>query len=264
MSAAAMGVRDFVGADRVEGPILVVEGAVGAAFGEVVEVFSPQGAVRLGRVLETSEKRAVVELWGESAGLRPSEVRVRFGGHSFQVPVSREMLGRVFDGLGRPRDGLPAPLAEARVDANGAALNPVARSYPHDLIQTGIAAIDGMNTLVRGQKLPLFSGAGLPHNELAAQIAGQTSLAAGADDFALVFVALGASHDTADFFYQSFAATGSASPHRALPEPGRRLARGAHHHAACGAEPCRASGLCARLSCARHPDGHDQLCRGPA
>ncbi len=202
-------VREYLGADRIEGPLLVVEGAGDAAYGEVVEVIARDGSVRLGRVLEAGEQQIVVELWGESAGLRPHEVRVRLRGRPFQVPVAREMLGRVLDGLGRPRDGLPPPVAEARVDVHGAPLNPTARAYPRDFIETGISAIDGMNTLVRGQKLPLFSGSGLPHNELAAQIARQARIAEEAERFAIVFVALGVSHDTADFFYHSFAASGT-------------------------------------------------------
>jgi V/A-type H+-transporting ATPase subunit B len=202
---------DYVGADRIEGPILVVEGNVGAAFGEMVEVIGRDGEVRVGRVLDTSRERAVVELWRPSVGLRASDVHVRFRGRPFQAAVAREMLGRVFDGLGNPRDDLPPPLAEKRLDVNGAAINPVARRYPHDFIQTGISAIDGMNTLVRGQKLPIFSGAGLPHNELAAQIARQARLAEGEEQFAIVFVALGATHDTASFFFDSFSQSGALS-----------------------------------------------------
>lgn len=205
--------RDYLGADAITGPILVVEAAHDAAYGEVVEVLTTEGEqsgrARLGRVLEASHQRAVVELWGDSSSLQPHALRVRFLGRSFQVAVAREMLGRVFDGLGRPRDDLPLPLAEARVDVNGAALNPVVRRYPHDFIQTGIAAIDGMNTLVRGQKLPIFSGAGLPHNELAAQIVRQAYIADSDNPFAIVFAALGVPHDTADFFYNSFAASGA-------------------------------------------------------
>jgi V/A-type H+-transporting ATPase subunit B len=201
-------VRDYLRADRIEGPIIVVEGALDVAYGEMVEILAPDGKVRFGRVLETGERQTVVELWHESTGLDARSLRVRFKGKPFEAPVAREMLGRVFGGLGQPLDGLPLPLAEHRVDVNGLALNPVARTYPHDFIQTGISAIDGMNTLVRGQKLPIFSGAGLPHNELAAQIARQARVANKEEQFAIVFVALGASHDTADFFYNSFANSG--------------------------------------------------------
>ncbi len=209
--AQGPGVCEFLGVDRIEGSILVVESARDAALGEFVEVTDQYGAARLGRVLETGERGALVELWGESRGLNPHTARVRFFGHGFQAPVAREMLGRVFDGLGRPRDGLPPPVAEKRVDVNGSPLNPVVRQYPHDYIETGISAIDGMNTLVRGQKLPIFSGAGLPHNELAAQIASQSRLAQPNEQFAILFVALGVPHDTADFFHRDFAANGVLS-----------------------------------------------------
>lgn len=204
-----LAIREYLGADRIEGPILVVEGAGVAAFDELAEIITPSGATRLGRVIDASTERAIIELWGESSGLHPQEVRIRFHGRSLRAPVAREMLGRVFDGLGRPRDDLPAPLAEAYVDVNGAALNPIARVYPHNFIETGITAIDGMNTLVRGQKLPIFSGAGLPHNQLAAHLARQARVASGAGQFAIIFVALGASHDTADFFQHSFAESGA-------------------------------------------------------
>lgn len=212
-------VREYIGADRMEGPLVVVEATSDAAYGEVVELLAPDGQVRRGQVLATGAQQMVIELWGESAGLRPQDVRVRLRGEPFRVPVAREMLGRVFDGLGQPRDDLPPPMAEARVNVNGAALNPVARTYPQDFIETGVSAIDGMNTLVRGQKLPIFSGSGLPHNDLAAQIARQARIAEAAPgrqplpdaSFAIVFVALGVSHDIADFFYHSFAASGALS-----------------------------------------------------
>ncbi len=202
-------IREYLGADRLEGPLLFVEGAADAAYGEVVEVLTPHGEPRLGQVLEVDESRAVVELWGESAGLRLQDVRVRFLGRPLHVPVAREMLGRTFDGLGRPRDGLPDPLPEERLDVHGAALNPAARAYPQDFIQTGISAIDGMNTLVRGQKLPIFSGSGLPHNALAAQIARQAKIAEGEGDFAIVFAAMGVSYDTANFFRKELTESGA-------------------------------------------------------
>jgi V/A-type H+/Na+-transporting ATPase subunit B len=199
--------REYLGADRIEGPLVLAEGYGKAAYGELVEVHAPDG-VRLGQVLTTGEEVVVAELWKETAGLEPHEVLLRFRGETFHTAVSREMLGRVFDGLGRPRDGLPAPLAEARVDMHGAPLNPTARAYPQHFIETGISAIDGMNTVVRGQKLPIFSGAGLPHNELAAQIALQARIAGEEEKFAVVFVALGVSHDTAAYFQQRFEESG--------------------------------------------------------
>jgi len=199
--------REYLGADRIEGPLVVVEGYGRAAYGELIEVHAPDG-VRLGQVLSTGERIVVAELWGEAAGLKPDEVRVRFRGRPLRVGVSREMLGRVFDGLGRPRDGLPRPLASAEIDMQGSPLNPTARAYPRDFIETGISAIDGMNSLVRGQKLAVFSGAGLPHSELAAQIALQARIAERPESFAVVFAALGASHDTAGYFQERFERSG--------------------------------------------------------
>ncbi len=201
---------DVLGADRIEGPLLVVEGFGRAAYGELVEVHSSLG-VHLGEVLASSEEAAVVELWGDTAGLAPERLRVRFRGETLRAAVAEEMLGRVFDGLGRPRDGLPAPIAERRVEAHGAPINPTAREYPQDAIHTGVSAIDLMNTLVRGQKLPILSGAGLPHNELAAQIALQARVVEEGERFAVVFVALGGSHDTAAFFRERFEASGLLS-----------------------------------------------------
>ena len=196
-------------ADRIDGPLLVIEGFGGAGYGELVEVHGPTGT-HLGEVLSAGEGAAVVELWGDTTGLRARDLRVRFRGEALRLGVSREMLGRVFDGLGRPRDDLPAPVPEARLDVHGAPLNPAARDYPQDVIETGISAVDALNTLVRGQKLPIFSGAGLPHDELASQIALQARLTGGGegDAFAVVFVALGISHDTAAYFRERFAASG--------------------------------------------------------
>jgi len=196
----SMAVQEYVGVDRLDGPLAFIEGASDVAYNEVGEVIAPDGSVRLGQVLEVSRERAVVQLLGDSEGLRPADLRVRFQGRAMRVPVAEEMLGRVFDGLGEPRDGLPAPIAEDRVPVQGAPLNPEARAYPRDYIVTGISAIDGLNTLLQGQKLPIFSGSGLPHNELAAQIARQAQLAEGAEAFAIVFVALGVSHDVATDF----------------------------------------------------------------
>ena len=199
--------REYLGADRIDGPLVFCEGYGKAAYGELVEVHAPDG-VRLGQVLTTAENLAIAELWSETSGLEPHELLLRFRGETFQTAVSREMLGRVFDGLGRPRDGLPPPMAEARVGMHGAPLNPTARAYPQDFIETGVSAIDGMNTVVRGQKLPIFSGSGLPHNELAAQIALQARIAEEAQSFAVIFVALGVSHDTAAYFQQRFEESG--------------------------------------------------------
>ena len=199
--------REYLGADRMEGPLVVAEGYGKAACGELVEVAGSDGA-RLGQVLTTAEDLVIAELWSDTAGLQADQVVFRFLGETFHVGVSREMMGRVFDGLGRPKDGLPPPLAEARVDMHGAPLNPTARAYPQDFIETGISAIDGLNTVVRGQKLPIFSGSGLPHNELAAQIALQARIAENEEKFAVVFAALGVSRDTAAYFQKQFENSG--------------------------------------------------------
>lgn len=195
-----LAIREYRGADRLQGPILIIEGEGDYRYRELAEIVTPEGGMRLGQVLEVSEKRAVVQLFEESHGLDPPELRIRFRGRPLQAPVAREMLGRVFDGLGRPIDGLPAPIAEDRVDVSGAALNPSARNYPRSHIETGISAIDGMNTLVRGQKLPIFSGNGLPHNEIAAQIARQARIAGEESQFVIIFAAMGVSHDAAQRF----------------------------------------------------------------
>jgi V/A-type H+-transporting ATPase subunit B len=199
--------REYAGADQIEGPLVMAQGYGKAALGELVEVRSGD-EVRLGQVLTTGEDLMVAELLGETAGLHPHELLLRLRGETFHTGVAREMLGRVFDGLGRPRDGLPPPMAEARVDIHGTPLNPVARAYPQDFIETGISAIDCMNTVVRGQKLPIFSGSGLPHNELAAQLALQARIAEESEKFAVIFVALGVSHDTAAYFQQRFEESG--------------------------------------------------------
>jgi V/A-type H+/Na+-transporting ATPase subunit B len=200
-------VIDMTGADRIDGPLLVVEGCPHAAFGEVVEVRTERG-VHLGEVLAAGSDRTVVELWGDTSGLRAADVRIRFHGAPLRAAVGADMLGRVFDGLGRPRDGLPAPLAEARWDVHGGVINPVARTAPHQVIETGISAIDTLTTLVRGQKLPIFSAAGLPHDELAAQIALQARIEDDPDRFAVVFAALGVPHTTVDAFVERFRASG--------------------------------------------------------
>lgn len=199
--------REYLGADRIEGPLLIAEGYGRAAYGELVEVETADG-VRLGQVLTTSQDFAAIELWSDTAGLSSKELVLRFRNETFRAGVSREMLGRVFDGLGRVRDGSAPPLAEARVDLQGMPLNPVARAYPQHFIETGISAIDGMHTLVRGQKLPIFSGSGLPHNELAAQIALQARVAEEEALFAVIFVAMGVSHETAAYFQKRFEESG--------------------------------------------------------
>ncbi len=210
------GGQEVIGVSRIEGPILVVEGAVNVGYDEVVDIQDPQGKIRRGRILEVGEGMAVVQVFAGSTGLSIDGTRVRFLGGTLHIPVAEEMLGRVFDGLGRPLDGGPEPLTERYADVNGQPINPTARVYPRDYIQTGISAIDGMNTLLRGQKLPIFSGAGLPHDQIAAQIVRQARLGSPAghppsesEQFAIVFAAMGVKHDVADFFRKSFTESGA-------------------------------------------------------
>lgn len=210
------GGQEVIGVSRIEGPLIVIEDAGEVGYDDVVEVIGGRGRSRLGRVLEVGAGVAVVEVFAGTTGLSIEGTRVRFHGQPLRIPVAEEMLGRVFDGLGRPMDGGPPPLADRFSDVNGQPINPIARIYPRDYIQTGISAIDGMNTLVLGQKLPLFSGSGLPHDQLAAQIVRQALLGESSSDgtaassqFAIVFVALGVKHDVATFFRQAFAESGA-------------------------------------------------------
>src|SRR5512141_494656 len=211
-----LGGQEVVGVGRIEGPIIFVEGASNVGYDEVVEIVDAQGRLRRGRVLEVGEKTTVVQVFAGSTGLSIDGTRVRFLGGTLHIPVAEEMLGRVFDGLGMPLDGGPQPLTDRYADVNGQPINPTARVYPRDYIQTGISAIDGMNTLRRGQKLPIFSGAGMPHDQIAAQIVRQATLGAEAgkpssqsESFAIVFAAMGVKHDVADFFRQSFTESGA-------------------------------------------------------
>ena len=200
---------EYVGLGRIEGPLIVVEKIHDVGFDEMVEVTGPDGKVRIGQVLDVSEKHAVVQVLEGTTGLSNASTRVRFLGRSLEIPVSREMLGRVFDGIGRPADGGPKPFRGESRDVNGAPINPYSRTYPRDFIQTGISAIDGMNTLVRGQKLPIFSGSGMPHNQIAAQITRQAKLLHEDVAFRIVFAAMGVKHDDAQFFIRSFEESGA-------------------------------------------------------
>ena len=202
---------EYVGVSEINGPLIVVEKVFDVGYDEVVEILDPQGQMRLGRVLDISTESAVVQVLGETSGLSNRTTRVRFLGRSLHVSVSRDMLGRVFDGLGRPIDGSPPPLSGDERDVNGQPINPCGREYPRDFIQTGISAIDGMNTLVRGQKLPIFSGNGLPHDRIAAQITRQAKLLAEDVDFTIVFAGMGVKHDVAQFFMRNFEQSGVLS-----------------------------------------------------
>ena len=199
---------EYCGIGRIAGPLIFVRRVRDVGYDEFVEIRDAQGNVRLGTVLDVSDERAVVQVLEGTSGLTASQSRVRFLGSPLQAPVSRDMLGRVFDGLGRPIDGSPPPLTGTALDVHGLPINPCARSYPRDFIQTGISAIDGMNTLVRGQKLPIFSGSGMPHDRLAAQIARQATLINEQIEFTIVFAAMGVKHDVAQFFMRSFEESG--------------------------------------------------------
>ncbi|NLD59403.1 MAG: V-type ATP synthase subunit B [Clostridiales bacterium] len=195
---------------EVVGPLMVVEGVAGVKYDELVEIEQAGGEVRFGRVLEVSGDRAMLQLFESSQGLKIETAKARFLGRSIELSVSMDMLGRVFDGLGRPRDGGPEIIPEMRLPISGAPINPSSRDYPDEFIQTGISAIDGLNTLVRGQKLPVFSGSGLPHANLAAQIARQAKvLGDKTDNFAVVFGAIGITFEEADFFISDFRRTGA-------------------------------------------------------
>lgn len=188
---------------------MLVEGVEGATYAELVEIEAREGDHRRGRVLEVSGDKALVQLFEGSTGLNLSEAKVRFLGHGIELAVAPDILGGVYDGLGRPRGNTPRLVAEKRLDINGLPINPYARDYPNEFIQTGISTIDGLNTLVRGQKLPIFSASGLPHSQLAAQIARQAKVLGAEEKFAVVFGAMGITFEEADFFIEDFRAAGA-------------------------------------------------------
>jgi V/A-type H+-transporting ATPase subunit B len=216
MSATDLGINEVLGVSRIEGPLVFVEGIGSVGYDEVVEIIDSRGRLRLGRVLEVGEGLAVIEVFAGTSGLSIDGTRIHFMGTPYHIPVAEEMLGRIFNGLGRPLDGGPEPLADRYADINGAPINPTARVYPVDYIQTGISTIDGMNTLLRGQKLPIFSAAGLPHDQLAAQIVRQVALGvpvgqppAQEQQFSIVFAAMGVKNDVAAYFRESFTESGA-------------------------------------------------------
>jgi len=194
---------------EVVGPLMIVEGVEGVKFDELVDIELKNGERRRGRVLELNGDRAMVQLFEGSAGINLNSTKVRFLGRPLELGVSEDMIGRIFDGLGRPKDNGPKIIPEKRLDINGSPINPVARDYPEEFIQTGISCIDGLNTLVRGQKLPIFSGSGLPHGEVAAQIARQARVLGSGEKFAVVFAAMGITFEEAQFFIDDFTSTGS-------------------------------------------------------
>ena len=201
--------REYRTIREVAGPLMLVDQVEGVKYDELVEIEQSDGRIRRGKVLEINRDRALLQLFEGSQGLRISDSSAKFLGHSIELSVAPDMLGRVFDGMGRPIDGGPELIPEKRLDINGAPINPAARDYPNEFIQTGVSAIDGLNTLVRGQKLPVFSGSGLPHANLAAQIARQARVRGTGEGFAVVFAAVGITFEEADFFTSDFRATGA-------------------------------------------------------
>jgi len=201
--------REYTTVSKVTGPLMIVEGIEGVAYGEIADIETPSGERRRGQVLEVREGLAVVQVFEGTSNLNTSTTKVRFTGETAKLGVSLDMLGRVFGGTGKPIDGGPEIIPDKEIDIHGAPMNPTAREFPAEFIQTGISTIDGMNTLVRGQKLPIFSGSGLPHNELAAQIARQAKVLAEESEFSVIFVAMGITHEEANYFMRDFEQTGA-------------------------------------------------------
>ena len=202
--------REYRTIKEIVSPLMLVKDVEGVTYDELAEIELPSGEVRRCKVLEVDRDTAVVQLFESAAGINMAQSKVRFLGHPLELAVSGDMLGRVFNGMGSPRDGGPEILAEAYMDINGLPMNPAARDYPNEFIQTGVSTIDGLNTLVRGQKLPIFSGSGLPHAQLAAQIARQAKvLGDEAANFAVVFAAIGITFEEAEYFIQEFNRTGA-------------------------------------------------------
>ncbi len=201
--------KEYRSIAEVAGPLMLVHGVEGVTYNELGEIELGNGEIRRCKVLEVDGDTAVVQLFENAVGINLSTSKIRFLGRGLELPVSLDMLGRVFDGLGKPKDGGPDIIPDDRLDINGLPMNPAARDYPSEFIQTGVSAIDGLNTLVRGQKLPIFSASGLPHAELAAQIARQAKVLGTESKFAVVFGAVGITFEEADFFINDFKRTGA-------------------------------------------------------
>lgn len=195
--------------DKIAGPLMFVQGVDNASYGEIVEIKLANGERRQGQVLDTSQGLAVVQVFGSTMGLNTTGTSVKFLGETAQISVSDDMLGRVFDGLGNPKDNGPKIISKHKVDLVGSGINPYSREEPSEFIQTGMSNIDAMNTLVRGQKLPVFSGAGLPHNLLASQIARQAKVLSASENFSVVFAAMGITSEEANFFVKQFEESGA-------------------------------------------------------
>ena len=209
---------EYLGLSAINGPMVVLEGVQDAAFDEIVEMTVEGREKKIGRIIEVYEDKAIIQVFEGTEGLALRNVHTRLTGRPMELAVSEDMLGRTFNGVGEPIDGLGDISSDIRLDVNGKPLNPVTREYPRDYIRTGISAIDGLMTLIRGQKLPIFSGNGLPHDDLAAQIVKQASLgddAQSSEKFAVVFAAMGVKYDVADFFRRTFEESG-VSDHVAM------------------------------------------------
>jgi len=204
-----LSVKEFKRLLRAQGSLLIMQTVPGTLYGEVVEVVLPNGETRLGQVIDTSKDVTVVQVFGGVSDVDLERTRIRLKGEPFRIGVSIDMLGRIFDGLGRPIDGGPKIVPEEYLDINGSPLNPALRMPPSEFIETGISAIDGLNSLVRGQKLPIFSGSGLPHNRLAAQIVRQATVRGKEEKFAIVFAAIGVPYDDAMFFIENLRESGA-------------------------------------------------------
>ena len=202
-------IKEYKTIGEVVGPLMAVDRVAGVKYEELIEVRLQNGEIRQGQVLEVQEDKALVQIFEGTSGIKLRDSAVRFLGHPLELGVSEDMVGRVFDGLGRPRDGGADILPEKMMDINGEVINPISRDYPDEFIQTGISSIDHLNTLVRGQKLPVFSGSGLPHKELAAQIARQATVLNQNDDFAVVFAGIGITFEEAEYFMENFRQTGA-------------------------------------------------------
>ena len=203
---------EYLGLSAINGPLVVLEGVQGAAFDEIVEMTVAGNEKKLGRIVEIYDDKAVIQVFEGTEGMALRNTHTRLTGHPMEISVSEDMLGRTFNGIGTPIDGLGEIKAEKMLDVNGQPLNPVTREYPRNYIRTGISAIDGLTTLIRGQKLPIFSGNGLPHDQLAAQIVQQASLGENSDEeFAIVFAAMGVKYDVAEFFRRTFEESGVSS-----------------------------------------------------
>jgi len=202
-------IKEYLTTAEIVGPLMLVEQVEGVTYEELVEIELPNGELRRGKVLEVNRDKALVQLFEGAWGVDVPNSRVRFLGRGIEIGVSKEILGRAFDGQGRPIDGGPELIPEQRLDINGSPINPYARDYPSEFIQTGFSCIDGLNTLVRGQKLPIFSGSGLPHPQMAAQIARQARVLGTEESFAVVFAAMGITFEEAEYFLSDFRRTGA-------------------------------------------------------